>query len=105
MYIAMNRFHVALGQEEIFEELWRQRESYLHEASGFVAFHLLRGEAGEEATVFISHSQWQSEQAFAAWTQSEAFVKAHRSAKIPPNILTGPPRFEGYNSVALPTLK
>jgi heme-degrading monooxygenase HmoA len=101
MYIAMNRFNVALGQEDKFEELWRQRESFLHESPGFIAFHLLRGEAGERGTIFISHSQWESEQVFAAWTQSEAFVKAHRQARIPPEILAGPPHFEGYNSVDL----
>ena len=101
MYIAMNRFNVALGQESLFEERWRQRESFLHEAPGFIAFCLLRGAAGENATVFLSHSQWQSEQAFLDWTESEAFTKAHRQAKMPSGIVLGPPHFEGYNSVDL----
>lgn len=101
MYIAMNRFHVALGQEEVFEDHWRNRQSYLSETPGFIAFHLLRGEPGETATVFISHSQWQSEQVFIDWTESEAFRKAHRQAKTPPGVLAGPPHFEGFNSVDL----
>jgi heme-degrading monooxygenase HmoA len=101
MYIAMNRFNVALGQEELFEELWRKRESYLGETPGFIAFHLLRGAPSEHATVFLSHSQWESEQTFAGWTESEAFVKAHRQAKMPSGVVLGPPHFEGYNSVDL----
>lgn len=99
MYIAMNRFHVARGQETLFEDHWRNRESYLHETPGFIAFHLLRGESGEKTTVFISHSQWESEQAFIGWTESEAFRKAHRQAKTPHGVLAGPPHFEGFNSV------
>jgi heme-degrading monooxygenase HmoA len=90
-----------LGQEDLFEDLWRKRESYLSESLGFIAFHLLRGAAGEQSTVFISHSQWQSEQAFIAWTESEAFVKAHRQAKMPDGVVLGPPHFEAYNSVDL----
>ena len=35
MYIAMNRFHVNAGREEVFEEIWRKRDSYLHEVPGF----------------------------------------------------------------------
>ena len=35
MYIAMNRFKIALGSEATFEELWRQRESHLDEVPGF----------------------------------------------------------------------
>ncbi|MGR8934853.1 MAG: antibiotic biosynthesis monooxygenase family protein [Gammaproteobacteria bacterium] len=105
MYIAMNRFNVARGQEGVFEEHWRNRESYLSETPGFIAFHLLRNESGENTTLFISHSQWQSEQAFIAWTESEAFKKAHRQAKMPPGVLAGPPHFEGFNSVDLTPVK
>ena len=52
MYIAMNRFKIALGSEVAFEELWRQRESYLDEVPGFRAFHLLRGATCEDHTLY-----------------------------------------------------
>jgi hypothetical protein len=44
MYIAMNRFRVNAGHEEVFEEMWRRRDSYLDQVPGFKAFRLLRGE-------------------------------------------------------------
>ena len=101
MYIAMNRFEVALGREEEFEERWRSRESYLDEVEGIKEFLLLRGAAGENSTAFLSHSVWESEEAFKAWTKSEAFVKAHRGAKMPEGLLLGHPHFEGFAVVDL----
>ena len=47
MYVAMNRFHVNAGREEVFEEIWRNRDSYLDQVPGFKEFHLLRGETRE----------------------------------------------------------
>ena len=41
MYIAMNRFKVAKGNEAEFEQVWRTRERQLNELEGFVDFHLL----------------------------------------------------------------
>ena len=43
MYIAMNRFRIALGREDDFETLWRERDSYLEGEPGFRSFHLLKG--------------------------------------------------------------
>jgi heme-degrading monooxygenase HmoA len=101
MYFAMNRFRVARGREADFETMWRERESHLHEVAGFVRFHLLRGDASEEGTTFLSHSEWASPEAFVAWTKSEAFTKAHRQARSPEGVFLGPPRFEGYSVVEL----
>jgi heme-degrading monooxygenase HmoA len=101
MYIAMNRFRVAAGREEEFEKVWRERESLLDTVPGFEEFHLLRGASKEGVTPFVSHSRWESEEVFIAWTQSEAFAKAHRSGGMPPGVVMGPPQFEGYTAVAL----
>jgi len=99
MYIAMNRFRIAPGREEDFLDIWRNRDSYLDEVPGFKSFHMLQGESKEDCTVFISHSEWASEEAFRAWTKSEAFRKAHANAKAPEGIYLGPPQFEGYDVV------
>ena len=99
MYIAMNRFRIAPGREEDFLDIWRNRDSYLDEVPGFKSFHMLQGESREDCTVFISHSEWASEDAFRAWTKSEAFRKAHANAKAPEGIYLGPPQFEGYDVV------
>ena len=99
MYIAMNRFRVNEGHENVFEEIWRRRESYLDEVPGFKTFHLLRGETREGATTFVSHSTWESRDAFVAWTESAAFRKAHGDARSPQGTLAGHPVFEGYEVV------
>ena len=61
MFVAMNRFKVGLGSEEAFEDVWRSRKSRLDEMDGFVAFHLLRGPAGEGHTLYASHTVWNDE--------------------------------------------
>ena len=101
MYIAMNRFQVALGREDEFETVWRNRDSYLDEVDGIKDFRLLRGAPGESATIFVSHSTWESEAAFRAWTESDAFVKAHRQARMPEGLVLSHPHFEGYEVVDL----
>ncbi|MGD9546239.1 MAG: antibiotic biosynthesis monooxygenase [Candidatus Krumholzibacteriia bacterium] len=99
MYVAMNRFRIARGREGTFEEIWRTRDSKLHEVPGFLDFHLLRGDSGPDATVMISHSVWESREAFVAWTESEAFRRAHREARSPEGTVLGPPQFEGFEVV------
>lgn len=104
MYIAMNRFRIVRGQEAEFERIWKERDSHLAEVPGFVEFHLLRGPAEEDHTVYLSHSIWESAEAFAAWTRSEAFRKAHANAgKTREGIYLGPPRFEGFEAVQIMT--
>ena len=99
MYIAMNRFRIALGREDVFEEMWRNRDSHLDGVPGFEAFHLLRGESDDEGTTFVSHSRWASRADFRAWTESEAFRKAHAQARAPEGTYLGHPRFEGFEVV------
>ena len=99
MYIAMNRFRVAVGRESDFEDLWRQRDSHLAGVPGFREFHLLRGPTDQEATLFASHSVWESREAFEAWTNSEAFRNAHARARAPEGTYVGHPLFEGFEVV------
>lgn len=100
MYIAMNRFRIVKGQEAEFERIWRERDSHLSEVPGFVEFHLLRGPEAEDHTVYLSHTIWESEEAFAGWTRSEQFRQAHANAgQGRQHIYQGPPRFEGFAAV------
>jgi heme-degrading monooxygenase HmoA len=99
VYIAMNRFRIARGAEQTFEDLWRKRESYLDGVSGFREFHLLRGPSDDEATLYASHSVWESREAFEAWTESESFRKAHAQARAPQGTYLGHPRFEGFEVI------
>lgn len=99
MYVAMNRFRIALGREEEFIEIWRSRDTHLKDVPGFDSFNLLRGETNEEFTLFASHTIWETEQAFRDWTRSEAFRKAHVNATSSRGLYLGPPKFEGFSTV------
>ncbi len=96
MFIAMNRFRIAPGFEDSFVQMWRERDSRLQDVPGFRQFNLLRGDSRPEATIFISHSTWESRQAFLDWTESDAFKQAHAKARAPEGTYLGPPQFEGY---------
>jgi len=101
VYIAMNRFKVGKDSTEVFEQLWNERDSYLHELEGFEAFHLLRGPEHDDYILYSSHTIWRSHADFIAWTQSEQFRKAHSkagSSSIRPLYL-GHPEFEGFSVV------
>lgn len=100
MYIAMNRFKVALGSESEFEELWKSRDTHLKEVPGFVEFHLLRGPQKDDHVLFSSHTVWSSQAAFEDWTKSEAFRAAHRNAGGGTRSLyLGHPEFEGFEVI------
>ena len=99
MYIAMNRFQVARGNEQAFENVWTSRDTYLTGVPGFVEFRLLRGPAQEDHTLFSSHTVWRSHADFEAWTKSEAFRQAHRNAGDNKPLYIGHPRFEGFEVV------
>ncbi|MCG5482210.1 MAG: antibiotic biosynthesis monooxygenase [Sinorhizobium meliloti] len=101
MFFAMNRFRVAAGQEEAFEAVWKARDSSLSEMPGFIEFHLLRGDSVPEEgyTPFISKSAWETRDAFIAWTKSDNFRAAHRSAGENKAMYLGPPKFEGFTVV------
>ncbi len=99
MFIAMNRFRIAKGRESVFEELWRKRDSTLDEVPGFREFHLLKGPSDDDATLYASHTVWESRADFEAWTESESFRKAHANARAPKGTYLGHPNFEGFEAV------
>lgn len=99
MYIAMNHFRVQPEKADAFEQVWRERESFLADVPGFRAFHLLRGPLEEGSQLFASHTTWESEAAFRAWTESEAFRRAHAQGGGTTGMIQGPPRFVGWQVV------
>jgi heme-degrading monooxygenase HmoA len=99
MYIAMNNFRVKPDLASAFEQAWRERESYLAEVPGFESFHLLRGPVDGEAQLYASHTVWRDESAFRAWTESDAFKKAHAQGGKTVPMLLGPPKFLGWTAV------
>lgn len=101
MYIAMNRFKVRPEATDAFERIWLERETHLEDLPGFIEFNLLRGPVRDDHVLYSSHTLWRSEEDFTAWTQSEAFRKAHANAgKVKrEEIYLGPPVFEGFTSL------
>lgn len=95
MFIAMNQFKVAEGRDAEFEHGWRTRESYLKEVPGFVHFALLKG---DDPGDWVSHTIWESREAFIGWAQSDAFRKAHAGG-MGEGIIEGHPRARFYDAV------
>jgi heme-degrading monooxygenase HmoA len=95
MFIAMNQFQVNPERGADFESAWRTRESYLQGLDGFVQFALLKG---DEPGDYISHTTWRSRADFVAWTQSDAFRRAHGSG-MQEGIIVGHPRARFYDAV------
>lgn len=97
----MNRFKVVRGSEEAFETVWKNRDSKLAENAGFRSFHLLRGAVNEAEgfTLYASHTIWDSEEAFTAWTRSQHFRDSHRNVGDTKPAYLGHPTFEGFSAV------
>jgi heme-degrading monooxygenase HmoA len=99
MFIAMNRFKVIKGSEAPFEQVWLSRDSHLDKVHGFIEFRLLKGPEFDDHTLYASHTVWRSRADFEAWTQSEAFRAAHRSAGDNKPLYLGHPQFEGFETI------
>ncbi len=102
MFIAMNQFQVNPERGAEFEAVWKGRESYLQDAPGFIEFALLKG---DEPGDYISHSVWESREAFLGWAQSEAFRKAHGAGGPPEGVVMGHPRAGFYEAVLVEPAK
>ena len=99
MFIAMNRFKVAKGQEAQFEEIWRSRDSRLGEVPGFESFKMLKGDEADDHTLYVSHSVWRDKDVFLAWTRSDAFRASHKGAGDHRAVYLEAPVLETYEAV------
>ena len=99
MFIAMNRFKIVKGKEIEFENVWKNRDSFLENVPGFKNFNLIKGEAKEDHTLYASHSIWDSKEDFINWTKSESFRLAHKNAGQHKDLYIGAPNFEGFEKV------
>ena len=64
MYLAMNRFKIVIGKEDEFETVWKSRETQLDGVKGFKKFNLIKGDTNKEFSLYVSHSEWNSEEDF-----------------------------------------
>ena len=96
MYLAMSRLKVVCGKEVEFEKAWRERQKDIDGVKGFKDFNLIKGNTDKEFTLYIFHSEWNSETDFINWTKSDSFQLAHKEPNSQSNLYLGPPDFDGY---------
>jgi heme-degrading monooxygenase HmoA len=91
MFIVMNRIPVTEGREQDFEQTFIGRDRAVDKMPGFIDMQVLRPTEGR---TYVVLTRWQSQEAFKAWTSSEAFIAAHR--KQTPGLAEGRPSLEAY---------
>ena len=96
MYLAMSRLKVVCGKEDEFEKSWKKRQKNIDGVKGFKEFNLIKSSINEEFTLYIFHSQWNSETDFINWTKSKSFQLDHEEPSTQSNLYLGPPDFDGY---------
>ena len=100
MYLAMSRLKVLSGKEVEFETVWKTHNTDTDGIKGFKKFNLFKGNVNKEFSLYIFHSEWNSENDFINWTKSDSFQLAHKNPTLQGNLYLGPPNFDGY--VGLP---
>jgi heme oxygenase (mycobilin-producing) len=91
MVIVMNRIPVAEGREQDFEKTFMERDRAVDRMPGFIDMQVLRPSEGRNYVVL---TRWKSREAFRQWTESEAFISAHR--KQSPGLAESRPVLEIY---------
>jgi heme-degrading monooxygenase HmoA len=76
--VKINAIEVAEGRGPELEERFARRASEVETMPGFEAFELLRPVKGE--TRYFVYTRWESEEAFRAWVESDAFTRGHAQA-------------------------
>lgn len=80
MYVVMNKLTVAPEGAAGLEAGFVHSSERMRQIPGCIHFELLREEETEGNPVYMVITDWQDKDAFLAWTQSEAFRRAHAGA-------------------------
>jgi len=95
VFVVMNRIPVRGEFREAFEERFRSRAREVDRMPGFVRNWVLRPVEPDDPYVVLT--VWESQEAFEAWTRSEAFQRGHaRSGTLPREAFAGPSKLERY---------
>ena len=87
---------VVAGKEAEFESAWKGRELNIDSVKGFKNVYLFKGNVNKEFSLYVFHSEWNSENDFINWTKSNLFQIAHKNPTQQKNLYLGPPDFDGY---------
>jgi heme-degrading monooxygenase HmoA len=91
MIVVMNRIPVSEGREQDFEKTFRARDRAVDQMPGFIDMQVLRPSEGR---TYVVLTRWKSRDAFQKWTESAAFLAAHR--KQSPGLSENRPTLEIY---------
>ncbi|HYE65922.1 MAG TPA: antibiotic biosynthesis monooxygenase [Pyrinomonadaceae bacterium] len=91
MIVVMNRIPVAEGREQDFEHTFVGRDRAVDQMPGFIDLQVLRPAEGR---TYVVMTRWKSRQDFQQWTESQAFIAAHR--KQSPGLVESRPTLEIY---------
>jgi heme-degrading monooxygenase HmoA len=76
--VKINAIEVAPERGAELEERFARRASEVEKMPGFLGFELLRPVGGE--TRYFVYTRWETEVAFRAWRDSQAFTRGHAQA-------------------------
>lgn len=78
-FVAINVLTVPPERRAMLEERFANRAGEVEQTPGFQAFELLRPVEGpaENGDRYFVYTRWDSQEAFQAWTESQAFDKGH----------------------------
>ena len=76
--VKINAIEVAPGMGAELEQRFARRAAEVESTPGFLGFELLRPVAGESR--YFVYTRWESEEAFRAWHESQAFTRGHAQA-------------------------
>jgi heme-degrading monooxygenase HmoA len=96
MYLALSRLKVISGKEIEFESSWKERDKQTDGVKGFRKFNLFKGDTCKEFSLYIFHSEWNSENDFINWIKSKSFQQTYSNPTSQKNLYLGPPNFDGY---------
>lgn len=110
-FVVKNVFKVKEDSFGAFEDMWKSRESHLHEFPGFMQFAMLK--CTNIPGKYVSETHWASKEDFEGWANSSQFKASHGQGQTKagsdgapppprPNTMTmleGPPAPEFYETV------
>lgn len=76
--VKINAIQVTEGNGPALEARFAARAGEVERMPGFLGFELLRPVEGDDR--YFVYTRWESEDAFRAWVESEAFTRGHAHA-------------------------
>lgn len=98
MITVANRIFVNSEYAEQFEERFKNRARQVDQMPGFLRNMVLK--PAKPGDPYVVLTLWESQEAFNAWTESEAFKQGHaRSGTLPREAFSGPNQLEVHEVI------